>query len=145
MTDKNEILLGAWLRLSTSINNSRLVSDMTYRESLICNILYRNHLLCPDRLLTATDLCNETKVLKSQMNRTINQLEAKNMVTRERSKLDKRKVYIRPNMDQASAYHKQHEKILELLNAVMDRLGEQGTDDAIRLLNMISDIADDLF
>lgn len=145
MTDKNEVLLGAWLRLSTSINNSRLVSDMTYRESLVCNILYRNHILCPDRLLTATDLCKETKVLKSQMNRTINQLEAKNIVTRQRSHLDKRKVYIRPNMDQSSAYHKQHEKILELLDNVMKRLGEQGTEDAICLLNTISDIAEDLF
>ena len=40
-TDKrlSEALLTSWLRLSTSINNSRLVSTMSYNESLVCNLL----------------------------------------------------------------------------------------------------------
>ncbi len=144
MTEKNEILLGSWLRLSTSINNSRLVSDMSFSESLVCNILYRNHIAQNGQKITATDLCTETKMLKSQMNRTLNQLEARNMITRERAPEDKRKVYIRLNTEQAAAYHAQHEKILALLDAIMIRLGEQGTDDAITLFDRISDIADEL-
>ena len=73
MDSLNENLLNAWLRLSTSINNPRIVSEMTYNESLVCNILY-NH---SESEITATDLCNATKMLKSQMNRTLNQLEKK--------------------------------------------------------------------
>ena len=61
----NEVLLGAWLKISTAINNSRLVSEMSYNESLICNILYRNATEHPDVLLTATDLCAETKILRN--------------------------------------------------------------------------------
>lgn len=145
MKPRNEALLGAWLRLSTSINNSRLTSDMPYKESLICNILYRNSLDTPDRLLTATDLCSMTKMLKSQMNRTLNQLEEKNMITRERSPEDKRKVYIHLEPEQAQAYLDQHEKILSLLDAIIERLGVEETENAIHVLHTISDIADELF
>ena len=95
MLNTNEALLGAWLRLSTSINNSRLVTDMPYNESLICNVLYRNDLSRPGTKLTATELCAETKILKSQMNRILEQMEEKHLIFRERSPKDKRKVYIR--------------------------------------------------
>ena len=71
MLPTNEALLGAWLRLSTSINNSRLVTELPYNESLICNVLYRNDLLHNEKKLTATELCAETKILKSQMNRSL--------------------------------------------------------------------------
>ena len=75
MDNLHEDLLSAWLQLSTSINNTRVVSELTYNESLICNILYNNSKHNSDRKLTATDLCSATKMLKSQMNRTLNQLE----------------------------------------------------------------------
>ena len=144
MNQLNEVLLGAWLRLSTSINNSRVVSDIPYNESLICNILYRNHIDHPERNLTATELCNETKMLKSQMNRTLNQMEAKNLITKERSESDKRKVYIRLNTEQTEIYLTQHAKILSLLDAIIEKLGEYETQEVIHMLNHISDVADDL-
>lgn len=76
MDNLHESLLNSWLRLSTSINNARLVSEMTYNESLICNILY-NQSKTVNKYLTATDLCRMTNMLKSQMNRTLTQLEKK--------------------------------------------------------------------
>ena len=63
----NERLLEVWLELSMAINNERVVSDVPFNESLICNILYRAQMQDPDNRLTATDLCNATKMLKSQM------------------------------------------------------------------------------
>jgi len=140
----NEALLGAWLKLSTAINNSRLVSEMSYNESLICNILYRNVAECPEKTLTATDLCDETKILKSQMNRILTQLEEKNLIIRERSSEDKRKIYIRLTSDQSNAYLKQHEQILKLLDDVIAKLGKEQTKEIIRALNGISDVADEI-
>ena len=145
MKPRNEALLGAWLRLSTSINNSRLTSDMPYNESLICNILYRNSIDTPERQLTATDLCNMTKMLKSQMNRTLNQLEEKNMITKERSFEDKRKIYICLNPVQVQSYLAQHTKILYLLDRVIEKLGDTDTETTIRIFHTISDIAEELF
>ena len=139
----NEALLGAWLKLSTAINNSRLVSEMSYNESLICNILYRNATKFPDKALTATDLCDETKILKSQMNRILTQLEEKNLITRERSKEDKRRVFIRLTTEQSNSYLKQHEQILGLLDDIIAKLGEEQTKEIIRALNGISNVADE--
>lgn len=138
----NEALLGAWLRLSTSINNSRVVSEMSYNESLICNILYRNTTECPEQPLTATDLCRESRILKSQMNRILTQLEKKNLITRERSPEDKRKVFVRLTSEQSNTYLKQHEQILNLLDAIIEKLGEEQAKEIIRSLNEISDVAD---
>ena len=140
-TPVNEVLLAAWLRLSTSINNSRLVSDMSFNESLVCNILYHNHLE-QNSPLTATDLCSRTKMLKSQMNRTLNQLENKGMIVRERSTNDKRQVYVFFNMEQAGKYKQQHQKILVLLDKIINELGMDQTKETIQIFERISDIAD---
>ena len=140
----NEALLGAWLRLSVSINNSRVVSEISYNESLICNILYRNSLEHPNESLTATDLCNETRILKSQMNRILTQLEAKNLITRERSPEDKRRVFIHLNSDRSNAYLKHHKEILDLLDIIIEKLGKEQAEQIIHSLNGISDVADEV-
>ena len=140
----NESLLGAWLRLSIAINNSRVVSEISYNESLICNILYRNATESPEQNLTATDLCKETRILKSQMNRILTQLEKKNLITRERSAEDKRKVFVRLTSEQSNAYLRQHSQILELLDTIIDKLGEEQTKGVIRALNGISDVANEV-
>ena len=137
----HESLLNSWLRLSTSINNARLVSEMTYNESLICNILYKQSKDSASQTITATTLCQMTNMLKSQMNRTLNQLEKKNMITRVRSEKDKRQIFISMNLKQCDAYEKQHVRILQILDAVISQLGEEKSLQAIHTLNQIADIA----
>lgn len=85
----NEELLEAWLRLSTILCNDRIVSEMPYNEALICNILYRRQRQDKKGTTTATDLCRQTKMLKSQMNRTLQSMEDKKIITRRRSDTDK--------------------------------------------------------
>ncbi len=143
MDNLHESLLNSWLRLSTSINNARLVSEMTYNESLICNILY-NQSKTNRSPITATELCQMTNMLKSQMNRTLTHLENKNMITRERSEVDKRQILITMNLEQCHTYEKQHAQILKILDAVIANLGEEKTLNTIHTLNQISDIANHL-
>lgn len=140
----NEALLDAWLKISTAVNNSRLVSEMSYNESRICNILYRNALEYPEKFLTATDLCTETKILKSQMNRILTQLEEKKLITRERSPEDKRKIFIRLTTEQSNAYLTQHTQILKLLDNIIEKLGEEQTKEVIHALNGITDVAEQI-
>lgn len=144
MDNINENLLNTWLRLSTAINNPRLVSELTYNESLVCNILYQNYHNTTTQPLTATDLCRATNMLKSQMNRTLTQLEAKNMITRERSTIDKRQILITMNLEQCHTYERQHKQILQILDAVIHHLGMERTQTAIEIFNDISDIAERL-
>lgn len=140
----NEALLDAWLKISTAVNNSRLVSEMSYNESRICNILYRNATEYPEKILTATDLCTETRILKSQMNRILTQLEEKKLITRERSPEDKRKIFIRLTTEQSNAYLTQHTQILKLLDNIIEKIGEEQTKEVIHALNGITDVAEQI-
>ena len=140
----NEMLLSSWLKISTSINNSRLVSEISYNESLICNILYRNAMERPNQFLTATDLCAETKILKSQMNRILTQLEVKKLITRERSSEDKRRVFVKLTDDRSNSYIKQHAQILKFLDDIIEKLGKERTLEVIDVFNGISDVAGEM-
>jgi DNA-binding MarR family transcriptional regulator len=95
----------------------------------------------PDRELTATDLCRSTRMLKSQMNRTLNSMEEKHVITRERSKTDKRNVYVRLDLSKISIYHDQHRKVLEIVDSIIEKLGTETADEAIRIFNLIADTA----
>ena len=140
----NEELLDAWLKLSISVSNERMDSEMPYNEALICNILYWNHKKYPDRLLTATDLCRETKMLKSQMNRTLNNMEEKKLIRRERSNRDRRHVFITLNLEESDIYKKQHAKILHLIDTVIEKFGKEKTMEIISTLKIISDVAKEI-
>ncbi|WP_283684344.1 MarR family transcriptional regulator [Parablautia sp. Marseille-Q6255] len=140
---KIEEVLNAWLYLSMSVSNNRLVSDMPLNEAVICHLLYRNQLHCPDAPLTATDLCRATKMLKSQMNRTLQSMEDKGLIFRERSSLDKRQVYVFINHT-SPLYQNMHEKALMLVEQFMSKIGLNKADDIIRLFTIIGDTADEI-
>ena len=91
--------------------------------------------------MTATDLCQATHILKSQMNRTLNELEEKGMILRKRSATDKRHVLITFNLEHAQQYEKQHKDILKMIDSIIKELGAEDTAQAIHILNRISDIA----
>ena len=143
MPNMNEKLLQSWLRLTTRIVNSRIVPDMTYNESLICNILY-NQSRSSEEKLTATHLCQMTGMLKSQMNRTLNGLEARGIILRERSTRDKRNIFVSMNPENTQEYINQHDKILQAIDAMIERIGTDRAQQAIDLFTLVSDNADSL-
>ena len=144
MISTSEEVLDAWLKLSTAICNERIVPDMPYNETLICRILYRNQQTSPEKRLTATDLCNETHMLKSLMNRTLNSMEEKGLIQRIRSQKDRRQVYVTMNMEQAGIYEQQHKKILDFVDTLLDKLGREKADQIIQLFTLISTTADEV-
>ncbi len=138
MEPLNEQLLTAWLQMSTAVVNSRLVSELSYKEALVCHVLYKNLPQQENQPLTATGLCRLTSMLKSQMNRTLNALEEKGLVVRSRCPQDKRQVHIRFNPDRAQAYQQQHQRILTLVDGIIHRLGLQDTQLAIDALTRLT-------
>jgi DNA-binding MarR family transcriptional regulator len=143
MEQLNETLLKAWMKLSSSVINPRVVAELSYKESQVCHILYHNYLKDPASRLTATDLCLQTKMLKSQMNRTLNLLEEKGIIVRERNSRDKRQVYVTMNWEGADKYRVQHERILKLVDGIIERLGKEQAEQTALLMTQIADIADD--
>ena len=47
MEPLNEELLSAWLRLSSAIDNQRLVKGLSFNEALVCNLLARAKAMVP--------------------------------------------------------------------------------------------------
>ena len=138
MQNINEKVLGAWLKLSTTICNERLVSELPYNETLICGILHRNAVENPDNQITATELCEKTNIQKSQMNRTLNSMEEKGLIIRKRSAKDKRQVFVSMNMENAAIYEKQHKKVLDIVDTVLEKVGKEKAEEIIQLFTLIS-------
>ena len=130
MNELNEQILDAWIQLTTAINNERIVSEMPLNEALICRMLYHNK----DKNITATDLCGWT-------NRTLISMEQKGWIHRQRSEKDKRQIFIVLNEDKMILYREQHEHILSIVNKLVDRIGEENANQALKLFNLIAQIA----
>ncbi len=130
-----EQLLKAWLNLSSCIWNRRMVTGLSYNEALVFNLMYRQR----DKHYTATELCGLTNFLKSQMNRTLCQMEDKGLIQRVRSKEDKRNVYIMPTLKGEEVYFKEHEEVLEIVRQVISKLGPEKTVQVEKVLNEVAD------
>ncbi len=140
MANLNEEILEAWLRLTTVISNERLVSDMPYNEALICFLLYNNRITNPCIPLTATDLCRETGMLKSQMNRTLSSMENKGLIVRVRSEADKRQIHIFLSKS-SDAFQLQHQKSLKLIDALIEKAGEEKAKEIGKNFTLIANLA----
>ena len=115
-------LLAAWLSLTSTLWNKRLVSTLTYNEAHVLGILPRAEDTA--RVCTATTLIAQTRLLKSQMNKLLTTLEGKDFIRRARSEEDKRVVLIHLTDAGRAAYLAEHEHIAGILSQLIDTLGE---------------------
>ncbi|MFR8977308.1 MAG: transcriptional regulator, SarA/Rot family [Christensenellales bacterium] len=112
-------LLAAWLSLTSTLWNKRLVSTLTYNEAHVLGILLRAE--DTGRDCTATTLIAQTRLLKSQMNKVLTTLEGKGFLLRMRSEADKRVILI--HLTEAGSGHlAEHEHIAAILNQLIDTL-----------------------
>lgn len=135
-----EELLRAWLRLSAVISSRRLVSGMTFNQAIICNHLLYQEAHDPEHPLTATDLCEKTALLKSQMNGVLMELEKKGYITRSRRDLDRRQVSITITEQGRAAYEASHQRASGLLTPLVGRIGLAETESLTQRLNEVNDI-----
>ncbi|MBE6008552.1 MAG: winged helix-turn-helix transcriptional regulator [Lachnospiraceae bacterium] len=137
--ERNEKLLSSWLTLSASLWNERFVRTMSFNEAFILNLLVKNSKENPHHpLLSATDLCAETGLLKSQMNRTLNTLEDKGYIARLKNKNDKRIFFVSLTPVGRAAYNKEHEHILDIVDRIASQLGEERTENTAATLNELT-------
>ena len=121
-----ETLLGAWMDMALHIRGNRLVTSLSFNEIVVCSMLYRN-MQEGVGMLTATDLGNRTKLLKSQLNKVLTVMEEKGLIERIRSEEDKRKIYLKLREERLSVYLEEHEKVMLIVHQVCTSLGEEKT------------------
>ena len=137
MEDVKEKVLDAWLQLITAVNTERVVSNMTFNEAVLCNILSRNK----ERTFTATELCNKMKMQKSLMNRTLTSMEEKGWISRIRSTLDKRQVFVKWNEQANTIYEKEHQAVLNLVDRILSNIGYEKANEVIQMFSLIASVA----
>ena len=79
MTNEQQLqeeLLYAWMKMSVFIRGNRILSDLSFNEVMICGMLSRQP---PDAPLTATELGEQTNLLKSQINHILTGMEQRRL------------------------------------------------------------------
>ena len=138
----NEELLTVWLRLTSIIDNQRLVSGLPFNEAVVCNLLAKAQQ--EGRCLTASDLCAHTRILKSQMNAILVSLERKGVIARQRSQQDRRQVELRLLPEGAARYQESHRQSVALAARLAGRMGEEKIRTLLPLLRQAADIFDSI-
>ena len=143
MENLNEKMLSAWLTMSSVVNNERLVSSIPFNEAHVCNLLYRQRLESPEVYLTATELCAQTRMLKSQMNKVLVSLENQNMIERFPAPEDKRKAYIRLVEENLPKFEAVHARSIALVDRAIERLGEEDANQLADLFLRVANYVDE--
>ena len=129
-----EELLYAWMQMSVCIRGNRILSDLSFNEIMLCGILLRRD-ATGGSPATATELCEEMRLLKSQINHILTGLEKKGLLERTRSETDKRVIHVRLTETGRRSYVREHVRVMKLMDQVCQELGD---DDTRQLSALIS-------
>lgn len=138
MREMHVELLSAWLKMSSSIRNDRVVTGMSYHEMHVCNLIVNAEEKDVEPL-TATELCSRTGLLKSQMNKVLTGLEQKGILTRSQSTRDRRQMHLSITPKGKQIYSQEHQRILNFVDGLIRKIGQEDAKESIRLINIITD------
>ena len=130
-TKQTEQLLRAWMAMEVCIRGNRLLQDLSMNEMLVCSALY-------EQPMTATELCARTRLLKSQMNHILNDMEQQGLIVRTRSSADRRSVCVQ--LQDRDRYLREHERVLRIVGAVGRELGSENTETLTALMEQAARI-----
>ena len=146
----SEELLAAWLHLTSVIDNQRFAAaahggsqaqpSLPFNEAMVCGLLAQAQ--ADGRKLTASDLCRQTRILKSQMNAILRSLEQKGFISRQQSRTDRRRIELELLPEGLSLYQKGHQRIRVLTDRLIDEMGREQIEALIPLLRQAASIFD---
>lgn len=138
INQKSEQILSAWLKMTMIINNDKLTETLPFNEAMICRCLYENR----NTNVIASQLCEWMHMKKSQMNRTLTNMENKKLIQRIRNVEDKRQIFIVLNDEMIDVYQKQHQKILQIVDDICKELGDEKTEEILSMFSLVANIAE---
>ena len=127
-----EELLRAYINMSVNIKENRLLSDLSFNEIMVMNLIVEEE-------RSFKELEERLNILKSQLNRIINDLKAKGLAETYIPLNDKRKLIIKKGHN-IELYNTEHERMLRLMSLVKNKLGEADFKKLIELLNETTNI-----
>lgn len=127
-----EELLRAYINMSVNIKENRLLSDLSFNEIMVMNLIVEEE-------RSFKELEERLNILKSQLNRIINDLKVNGLVETYIPLNDKRKLIIKKGHN-IELYNTEHERMLKLMRLVKNKLGEADFKKLIELLNETTNV-----
>ena len=134
MNDRSLDLIQAWVQLSCILRNSRFTKALPYNEAIVMLQLYQ----AGDRPITIKQITEQTHMLKSQVNRTINSLEEKGLLERCEPEGDRRLGYVRMRNDRLVLFLQVHNESLQIAKEIGTIIGPEDTENFIRISNKLA-------
>ena len=131
---KEERLLRAWVKLSGMVKNNRITKELPYNEAIVLLLLADGA-----GAVSLQEIIRETGMLKSQVNRTVNSLEAKGLLVRCPGETDKRTQVVRCVEEQMETFRQVHQSSMGVAKEIMEIIGEEDTDAFIRIVQKLAD------
>ena len=132
-----EDLIISWVRLTGLLKNIRLTRGMIFNEAVIVLIAYRRYRQDGVGVVSFREICDETKMLKSLVNRTIETLVQKGLLARYDGEEDRRTTYVRPIPENLNTYLHVHEKTLALAAKIIEIIGTEDAEAIVRVTNKL--------
>lgn len=134
MDDKSLDLIHAWVQLSCILRNSRFTKALPYNEAIVMLQLYQ----AGDRPISIKQITVQTRMLKSQVNRTVNALEEKGLLERCETAGDRRLAHVRMRKDRLDLFLQVHSESLQIAKQISDIIGPADTENFIRISNKLA-------
>lgn len=127
-----EDMLRSYINMSANIKENRLLSDLSFNEIMVMNLIVEEE-------MSFKEIQERLNILKSQLNRIINDLKTKGLIETYVPLDDKRKLMIKKG-NNIALYFKEHEKMLNLMSLVKKELGENDFKKLIELLDRTTSV-----
>lgn len=132
-TDLRERLLSAWIGINGIFKDSRVTRDLTYNEAVVMKLVYDQYRVDDLGRVSMQTVLKRTNMLKSLANRTVNSLCEQGYLLRERGDEDARMLFVRLAPDRLSDFLVVHGRSLELVQAVIDVIGDEDAVQFVRI------------
>ena len=134
MEKTNLALIQAWVRLCGMLKKSRFSAALPYNESIVMLQLYQ----AGEKPISIKEIINQTRMLKSQVNRTINALETKGLLERCPGFGDRRIGYVRIVKEKMEQVLQVQTSFSEIGQNISNIIGPDDTAHFIRIVNKLA-------
>ena len=131
-------LLRAWVQLSGILKSSRFTKELPYNEAIVMLMLYEKYQYDGRGILSVKEITTSTKILKSQVNRTLNSLQQKGLLQRCDGEGDKRIAYVRCVEENLDVFLQVHASSMQIAAQIRDIIGPEDTQVFIRIVEKLS-------
>ncbi len=135
---QNELIL-AWVKLSRIVKNNRITTKLKYNEAIIMLTVYSRYLKDGVGLTSVQDIIKETGMLKSLVNRTLGELEKKELIMFEQGTADRRTKFVKLVKEKIDIFLSVHNSSLDVSQNIIDIIGKQDAATFISIVQKLED------